>query len=302
MMERCCRRRRSSSGVDEHTAVVLDLDARTATVVGNGTMTIRRDGHSIVHPTGDVVPFDAMTSGIADAPLAQPLPTTRCRRRDSRRATRTVRCASDSDRLDARSPPRSPPATSTPAWRRCSELEQVLPDWSADTKVSDDSDMRGRSCGRWSCGSAISVAPTHAAGSAIEPLMDVLLAMRRRPATRRTSRRPTQIRDGSAGIDIEIRDTPDGATWHRRDDAVDRGTLRRPGSDQLPRSTGQVPAARCQRSEQRDGDPCSLGTAIGVWPGCSRRPRKDVRRERSAPVGPFSEQIDLARARRPGCR
>ena len=31
-------------GVDEHTGCVLDLDAGTATVVGNGVLTLRRRG------------------------------------------------------------------------------------------------------------------------------------------------------------------------------------------------------------------------------------------------------------------
>ncbi|MBX6723252.1 MAG: hypothetical protein IRY92_08455, partial [Dactylosporangium sp.] len=49
-------------GVDEHTGVLLDLAARTATVVGNGTMTVRRRGHEVVHPSGSVVPFTALTT------------------------------------------------------------------------------------------------------------------------------------------------------------------------------------------------------------------------------------------------
>src|SRR5262245_16023417 len=55
-------------GVDEHTAVVLDLDARTATVLGNGGLTIRRRGHSVVHRTGAVIGFDALVAG-PDAPV-----------------------------------------------------------------------------------------------------------------------------------------------------------------------------------------------------------------------------------------
>ncbi|GAA5178397.1 hypothetical protein GCM10023322_05540 [Rugosimonospora acidiphila] len=53
-------------GVDEHTAVLLDLDSRTASVVGNGTMTIRRAGRSVVHPSGTVLEFDELTVAGAD--------------------------------------------------------------------------------------------------------------------------------------------------------------------------------------------------------------------------------------------
>jgi hypothetical protein len=47
-------------GVDEHTGVVLDLDADTATVVGNGALTVRLHGTSITHPTGTTLPIDAL--------------------------------------------------------------------------------------------------------------------------------------------------------------------------------------------------------------------------------------------------
>src|SRR5664279_2285070 len=42
-------------GVDGHTALVLDLDARSATVVGLGNVTVRKNGRSTVFPTGSQV-------------------------------------------------------------------------------------------------------------------------------------------------------------------------------------------------------------------------------------------------------
>ncbi|WP_155374187.1 hypothetical protein [Catellatospora vulcania] len=44
-------------GIDEHTALVCDLDARTATVLGNGTLTLRHRGRSTTYPTGTVLPL-----------------------------------------------------------------------------------------------------------------------------------------------------------------------------------------------------------------------------------------------------
>lgn len=44
-------------GVDEHTALVFDLATGMATVLGNGTVTIRHDGVSRVLPSGAVVPI-----------------------------------------------------------------------------------------------------------------------------------------------------------------------------------------------------------------------------------------------------
>src|SRR5207248_11128319 len=42
-------------GVDEHTGLILDLDAGTATVVGRSTVTIRKDGRSSVVPNGSTL-------------------------------------------------------------------------------------------------------------------------------------------------------------------------------------------------------------------------------------------------------
>src|SRR5690348_4919752 len=47
-------------GVDEHTALVFDLAAGTAAVLGSGTVTVRHDGVSRVLPSGSAVPIGAL--------------------------------------------------------------------------------------------------------------------------------------------------------------------------------------------------------------------------------------------------
>ena len=47
-------------GVDSHTALVLDLDRRTAAVSGLGGVTVRVDGRSTVFPSGSEVGFDTL--------------------------------------------------------------------------------------------------------------------------------------------------------------------------------------------------------------------------------------------------
>jgi len=49
-------------GVDEHTALVLDLAAGTASVLGNGTVTVRFNGQSHTLPTGTVIPIPHLSS------------------------------------------------------------------------------------------------------------------------------------------------------------------------------------------------------------------------------------------------
>ncbi|MEV4618822.1 hypothetical protein AB0J74_08980 [Asanoa sp. NPDC049573] len=50
-------------GVDEHTAVTFDLDAKTATVSGNGLLTLRRAGASAAFPAGSVLSFADLAAG-----------------------------------------------------------------------------------------------------------------------------------------------------------------------------------------------------------------------------------------------
>ena len=45
-------------GIDEHTGIVIDIDAESATVVGNGTVTVRKNGQSTVFPTGSQLHLD----------------------------------------------------------------------------------------------------------------------------------------------------------------------------------------------------------------------------------------------------
>lgn len=47
-------------GVDSHTALILDLDRRTATVSGLGVVTVRVDGRATVFPSGSEVGIDTL--------------------------------------------------------------------------------------------------------------------------------------------------------------------------------------------------------------------------------------------------
>ncbi len=50
-------------GLDEHTGVIIDLDADTAEIVGKGGLTLRRDGTSLRHEAGSTIPLDVIRSG-----------------------------------------------------------------------------------------------------------------------------------------------------------------------------------------------------------------------------------------------
>ena len=65
-------------GVDEHTAIIIDLDADEATIVGRGGVTLRRAGRESVLEAGQTVPLDVVRAGPDREPhRRQPGPTAR---------------------------------------------------------------------------------------------------------------------------------------------------------------------------------------------------------------------------------
>jgi hypothetical protein len=58
-------------GIDEHTALLLDIDAGTASVMGRGGVTVRRHGIETVYPNGSEIPITDL-AGSASAAAAPP--------------------------------------------------------------------------------------------------------------------------------------------------------------------------------------------------------------------------------------
>jgi cyanophycinase-like exopeptidase len=199
-------------GVDEHTGVLFDLDARTATVVGRGGFTIRRRGRSAVHPTGSVLPFDAL-SGVSGAvgpgpaaPVAAPPPD----------AESTGSLRADTDRLDEACTAACTARDVDGCVSAILDLEQVLVDWSADTDV--DEEEHARTALRRM---VLRLGELAAAGAAdprtvVEPFVGALLDLRARARAGRDFATSDWVRDRLVEAGIEVRDTPDGVTWSLR--------------------------------------------------------------------------------------
>jgi hypothetical protein len=196
-------------GVDEHTAVLLDPAARTATVIGNGTMTVRRPGQSIVHPTGSVVPFDDLLTGesVAVAPVAPTSP-----------ATATVVAASSLRDDAARLAAEFDDALAGRDVDRCVEailaLEQTILDWAADTNESDEADF-ARATLRTMVVRLGELATVGARDprEAVSPLVEGLLTLRAKARADKDFATSDQIRDQLTAAGVEVRDTPSGPTW-----------------------------------------------------------------------------------------
>ncbi len=200
-------------GVDEHTGAEFDLDARQVTVTGRGGLTVRRHGHSVVHPTGSTVSFDTL-AGIAPATSA-PAPPVGAAEPEPAASTGSLRA--DAERLEevfaaayaARDVDRCVAALL--------DLEQVLVDWSADTLTSDEGEY-ARTILRRMVLRLGELAESGAADprTVVGPFVDALLELRAQARAARDFATSDRVRDRLVAAGVEVRDTPDGVDWDLR--------------------------------------------------------------------------------------
>jgi cyanophycinase-like exopeptidase len=195
-------------GVDEHTAVLFDLATRTATVTGNGRFTVRRQGRSVVHPSGSVLDFGAIPGGSAApagpvkavAEVAVVTPET------------SLKAAADAldDRFGAALAARDLDGCVTALL----DLEQVIVDWGADTNVSDEHEQ-ARAVLR---SMVVRLGELARAGArdprdVLEPFVSLLLEIRASARDARDWATSDRVRDRLAAAGVEVRDTPAGPEW-----------------------------------------------------------------------------------------
>ena len=205
-------------GVDEHTGLVIDIDAATATVVGNSNVTIRLRSESFVYPTGSVIPLSLLQSpfslltgseegsssqSVATVPVAATAPAPQANSLDAALAESIQQFDHAMEQRDALA-----------AVRAVLALEQAIQEWSIDTLQSDVL-VRARGTLR----SMISQLGDAAIGGVRDPrevaapFVEAMLSVR---ATVRAEKRfdlSDIIRDVFASLNIEVRDTPSGVEW-----------------------------------------------------------------------------------------
>jgi cysteinyl-tRNA synthetase len=206
-------------GVDEHTAVVIDLDADSCTVAGNGTVTVRHKGTSRVFETGEVFPLDALRNPTTPHPVGKTSTTAAGTSGVQKSSADNVMtslgqvAATCTERFDEALEARDPIA----AVRAALELEQAIHEWSADSLQSEDAD-RARAALRAMISSLgdLAVGGARDPRDVVAPYVEALLSLR---ATVRAEKRfdlSDTIRDAFADIGVEVRDTPSGAEWQLR--------------------------------------------------------------------------------------
>jgi hypothetical protein len=210
-------------GVDEHTAVVLDLEAGDARVEGLGVVTIRVDGRSTEIPAGTTLAISEISDlaagrghravqervGVERTEVGEATPVGDTGSRlagspllESVRAHQEAFAAAVA-RRDVES-----------AVRAVLDLESELQAWSRDTLQSDELD-RGRAALRSMVVRLGEVAEVGARDprEVIGPFVETVLGMRAEARAERRWRDADVARDRLAQLGVEVRDSPNGTEW-----------------------------------------------------------------------------------------
>jgi len=209
-------------GVDEHTGLVIDLDAEEATVVGNGTVTLRVRDTSHVFPTGSKIRLDVLRdplNGSGSTPSTSLNSTAKessspMVSNDAPTAT-SLRGIADSLKktFDAAIEERD----ADKALRSCLELENAIHEWSRDTLQGDDSD-HARSVLRLMITQLGDAAQSGVQDprEVMAPWVNALLSIRAIVRAEKRYDLSDLIRDVFAEHGVEVRDTADGVEWDLR--------------------------------------------------------------------------------------
>jgi hypothetical protein len=210
-------------GVDEHTGLVLDLDAGSAEVVGLGVVTVRWDGRSVELATGSVVGIETLGAASSPAASVARSPATsvarsaegeRPRGPGSAPTPRPTPLVAAVARLEAEFASALAGRDAAGAVRAMLALEDELVAWSADTLQSDEMD-RGRATLRSMIvrlGELASVGSKDPA-ELVGPFVEALLAER---ASAREGLRwadADAVRDRLIALGVEVNDSPEGTSW-----------------------------------------------------------------------------------------
>jgi hypothetical protein len=199
-------------GVDEHTALVIDLDAGTATIEGNGGVTVRRDGASSRFEAGAAISLDDLRPGssLATPITAAPVPAADASPVPNAGIGLTATAERLRERFDAAVAERDPDA----AVGAVLELEQAIVDWSADTLQSDERD-RARAVLRRMVVRLGEVAAVGARDprDVVAPYVEAVLAGRVAAREAKQYDLADHLRDALVAAGVEVRDTAAGTEW-----------------------------------------------------------------------------------------
>jgi cysteinyl-tRNA synthetase len=213
-------------GVDEHTGMVIDLDAETVTVVGKGVVTIRVRGESTQITSGETFSVDRLRDP-ASATTRDTRQSATSQAKTSAKSVSTGAAAATgapaifdnnlreaTDRLNQVFSAALANSNADGAARAALDLDDAIAGWSGDTLQSDATDHAR---------AVLRSMITRLAGAAtgglrdprdvLGPFVQVLLDLRAQVRSDKRFDLSDIIRDRLAALNVEVRDTPEGAQW-----------------------------------------------------------------------------------------
>jgi len=209
-------------GVDEHTALVFDLDAGDATVIGRGVVTVRRRGVAEQFPAGTRMSLASLAAaaratrpagGAAAARAEAPPAPAQAEEPRPKRSALLEEVA----RLEQAFAAALATRRSEEAAEAILTLDRTILDWSADTLQTDEPD-RARAVLRslvHRLGEAASVG-LRDPRDLLAPLVEGLIALRAELRAEKAWQVADRLRDRLVAAGIELHDTPGGTTWTLR--------------------------------------------------------------------------------------
>ena len=217
-------------GIDEHTALSIDIDASMASISGNGTVTIRLRDRSFVFQSGATIPLSALQdptsiqesnsmgvlSQSADAaaglePVERPRSAADCSSEPTPHASSLASVVDDLGSMFNRA---LAGRDALSAVQSALALDTAMHDWAQDPTQSD-----AASRARFLLRSMISALGDAAVGGVTDPrevvgpYVEAMLEVRAIVRAEKRFDLSDIIRDAFARLGVEVRDTPDGVEW-----------------------------------------------------------------------------------------
>jgi cyanophycinase-like exopeptidase len=211
-------------GVDEHTALVLDLEAQRVEVLGKGGATVRKAGVSTVLPSGSTLPLSDLREMVATGRSPA------CASDEPDRPAHVSRSAEGQPGPRADEAPGELPELTTAAESQFEtaarerngaamvtailDLEAAIEAWASDTDENDNAD-RARAVLR---GLVVRLGKSADSGLAdpadrLRPMVEPLLKLRESLRKDGSYGAADDIRNALGAGGVELRDTADGTEW-----------------------------------------------------------------------------------------
>jgi hypothetical protein len=203
-------------GIDEHTGLIIDFDAESARVVGNGVVTLRVDGASRTFSSGETLSLSLLRDPRDGESTTSPPPPSSAAEQAvdavGGNVPASLRAAAEHRKSEFDIALAS--HDSVAATRAVLDLEADIRQWSADTLTGTDGDY-ARDTFR---GMILKLGEAATSGLAdpratVAPYVEAILEIRKVVRAEKRYDLSDIIRDALAGARVEVRDTPAGVEW-----------------------------------------------------------------------------------------